>query len=260
MVLQALIFDVDGTLAETERDGHRVAFNQTFAEFGLDWDWSIDLYGELLAVSGGKERIRFYLDRYRSNFQPPTDLDRFVATLHAAKTRHYRELLDRGEIPLRWGVRRLIEEARNEGMRLAIATTSALPNAMALLDRTLDPTWFEVIAAGDIVPAKKPAPDIYHYVLDRLGLTAGECLVFEDTHYGLQAATQAGLNAVVTLNDYTLGQDFSPAALVLDHLGEPDRPFNVKAGNARGATYFDLTLAWHLHSELAGLGGFEPPT
>ena len=250
VMLRALIFDVDGTLAETERDGHRIAFNWSFAEAGLDWNWSSELYGELLAVSGGKERIRYYLDRYRPDFQtslqPPIDLDTFIVNLHAAKTQHYRNLLDRGAIPLRWGVRRLIDEARNGGIRLAIATTSALPNAIALLDRTLDPAWFEVIAAGDIVPKKKPAPDIYYYVLNQMQLAPEECLVFEDSHHGLQAAAQAGLKTIVTYNNYTQTQDFSEAVLVLNHLGEPDRPFTVRAGDAGDCRYFDLALAIRL--------------
>jgi len=252
--LAALIFDVDGTLADTERDGHRIAFNRAFAEAALDWHWSVELYGKLLAISGGKERIRFYLQQYCPDFQPPynptvPEKSEFIADLHAAKTKHYQELLADGAIPLRPGVRRLLDEARTQAVRLAIATTSALPNATALLEQTLDPSWFEVIAAGDLVPAKKPAPDIYEYVLAKMGLTPGECLVFEDSQHGLQAAHQAGLKTVVTVNDYTQGQDFTDAILLLNHLGEPEQPFTVLAGEVPDdASYLDMALVRHLHS------------
>src|SRR5262245_3349551 len=145
-MLEALIFDVDGTLADTERDGHRVAYNAAFAEAGLDWDWTVSLYGELLAVPGGKERIRYYLERCRSDLHPSADLDRSIADLHAIKTRHYTQLLRTGGIPLRPGVDRLLREARAAGMRLAIATTTTPVNVEALIDTTLGPRahdWFE---------------------------------------------------------------------------------------------------------------------
>ena len=244
MALQALIFDVDGTLADTERDGHRVAFNRAFAEAGLDWNWSIELYGELLYVAGGKERIRFYLEKYRPEITMPDD--GFIAELHANKTKHYREILAKGEIPLRPGVKRLIDEARKEGVRLAIATTSALPNAVALLEQTLDPSWFEIIAAGDIVPAKKPAPDIYHYVLKEMNLDAKDCLVIEDSHHGLLASTGASLPTIVTFNDYTQGHDFSGALLVVNHLGEPELPCTVVAGEIGDVNYLTLEILNHL--------------
>jgi len=237
--LSALIFDVDGTLAETERDGHRVAFNRAFADAGLDWDWSSELYGELLSVAGGKERIRYYLQKYLGGEKLPDEL---IVSLHEAKTEHYRELLAEGEIPLRPGVLRLLLDAREEKVRLAIATTSALPNVLALLDQYVDPNWFEVIAAGDIVPKKKPAPDIYQYVLAQMSLDAGNCLVFEDSRHGLQAATQVGLTTVVTINDYTANQDFSKAALVLSDLGEPDQPFTVLKGEVGQRQFLDLDL------------------
>jgi HAD superfamily hydrolase (TIGR01509 family) len=249
--LRALIFDVDGTLADTERDGHRVAFNRAFARSGLNWDWSVELYGELLAIAGGKERIRFYINEYQPDFERPTDLDPFIANLHALKTRYYQQIVAEGAIPLRRGVKRLLQEAREQGMRLAIATTAALPNVTALLEHTLgsdSPSWFEVIAAGDIVPAKKPAPDIYHYVLETMGLEARDCLVFEDSNHGFSASSQAGLKTVVTVNTYTQNQDFSGALLVLTDLGEPDQPFTVLAGDAGDWKYLDMSLVHHLHS------------
>jgi HAD superfamily hydrolase (TIGR01509 family) len=247
--LRALIFDVDGTVADTERDGHRVAFNRAFADAGLDWHWSVPFYGELLAIAGGKERIRHYLQQHQPDFQPPINTDEFVAHLHAAKTQHYRQLAAEGAIPLRPGVKRLLEAARSQGMRLAIATTGAMPNVQALLKHTLgeaSPDWFEVIAAGDVVPAKKPAPDIYLYALKHMGLQAADCLAIEDSQHGLEAARKAGLQVVVTVNDYTQNQDFSEAVLVLNHLGEPEQPFTVLQGDAGDRNYFDLALAQHL--------------
>jgi HAD superfamily hydrolase (TIGR01509 family) len=241
--LQGLIFDVDGTLAETERDGHRVAFNRAFVEMGLNWQWSESLYGKLLHVSGGKERLRYYLQHYQPQFQPTGDLDQFVAAVHKTKTRYFKTLVVQGAIPLRPGVKRLLQEAKMAQMRCAIATTSALPNVLALLSETLGKeslAWFEVIAAGDMVPAKKPAPDIYAYVLEKMQLDPSKCLVFEDSQHGLAAARQVGLPTLVTVNGYTQTQDFQGAALVLNHLGEPNQPFQVLAGEARGRTYVNL--------------------
>ncbi|MGK7928759.1 MAG: HAD family hydrolase [Spirulina sp.] len=241
-MLKALIFDVDGTLAETERDGHRVAFNRAFTEAGLDWNWSRTLYGQLLPVAGGKERIRFYIQYYCQDFNPPDRLDEFIADLHRQKTQHYYDLLRRGELPLRPGVKRLIEEARDRDLRLAIATTSSHPTTIALLQNSLDPDWFEVIAAGDIVPQKKPAADIYLYVLEKLNLDSGECIVFEDSEAGLQAATGANLKTILTANNYTKNQNFAKATLILNSLGEPDRPFLSLRGGVGDRQYVDVDL------------------
>ena len=250
--LKALLFDVDGTLADTERDGHRIAFNQAFADAGLDWDWSVSIYGELLRVTGGKERIKFYLDKYLPDFQPPTGvpLDEYIAGLHQSKTRFYTELLKTGAIPLREGVERLLREARQAGLRLAIATTTTPANVSALLASTLGEegeSMFELIAAGDIVPAKKPASDIYDYALDKMGLRAEECLAIEDSDNGLTSARGAGLETIITVNGYTEAQDFSGAMLVLNKLGEPGDDFKVLSGDANGDSYVSADLLTRLH-------------
>jgi beta-phosphoglucomutase-like phosphatase (HAD superfamily) len=224
---QAIIFDVDGTLAETERDGHRPAFNQAFAECGVDWFWDTALYGQLLAVTGGKERIRHYAERYAPRIAARPDFAALVGTLHAAKTRHYVRRVDAGGLPLRPGVRALIAGARRAGIRLAIATTTSPENVDALLRTSLAPDapdWFAVIGAGDIVPAKKPAPDIYQWVLDRLQLPATACLAIEDSENGLRAARAAGLPTLVTISEYTRGQDFRGAMLIVDDLQQLATP------------------------------------
>lgn len=224
-MLKALLFDVDGTLADTERDGHRPAFNAAFREYGLDWDWDVELYGKLLAVTGGKERMQYYVQEFRPDYTKPADFDALVAELHKAKTRHYTRMLAEGGIPLRPGVKRLLEEARAAGLILAVATTTTPENVTELLRHSLapdGPEWFAVIAAGDIVPAKKPAPDIYVWAMQQLGLHPEECLAFEDSENGIRASLGAGLRTVITVNDYTRDHDFSGALAVLPDLAQTD--------------------------------------
>jgi HAD superfamily hydrolase (TIGR01509 family) len=250
--LQAFLFDVDGTLADTERDGHRVAFNLAFDEYGIGWNWSVETYGKLLAVTGGKERMRYYAEKFLDKDKIPDGLEEKIPELHAAKTRHYTELLSTGAIPLRPGVERLIAEARQRGFRLAIATTTTPENVTALLTHTLGTEsigWFEVIAAGDIVPANKPAPDIYDYALNTMNLSADECIAFEDSANGIKSSAGANLNTIITINDYTKDHDFSDASIVLDQMGEPEQPFSVISGNANNASYLDCDLVIQLHQQ-----------
>jgi HAD superfamily hydrolase (TIGR01509 family) len=222
MRIKAIIFDVDGTLAETE-EGHRQAFNQAFADAGLAWHWDLALYGKLLAVAGGKERIGFYIDDFLSGPARPADRQALVKRLHAAKTLHYTAMVREGRIALRPGIERLIEQAHRDGVKLAIATTTTRENVEALLEAGLGARWatlFEAIGCGDVVPRKKPAPDVYHWVLHALGLSAAECIALEDSQIGLAASLAAGIRTFITLNDYTRQQNFEGAAAVFEDLSD----------------------------------------
>jgi HAD superfamily hydrolase (TIGR01509 family) len=249
--LQAVLLDVDGTLADTE-EIHRQAFNAAFAAAGLDWEWDRALYHDLLAVTGGKERIRYYLQRERPEFALPTDADAFIAGLHRSKTGFYIDALASGRVPLRPGVERLLRDIRATGLRLAIVTTTTPDNITALLEHSFSEAahdWFEVIAAGGVVPSKKPAPDIYHYALAQLDLPAQACIAIEDSLNGLQSARAAGVATLVTVNPYTAHQDFTGAALVLDHLGEPDMPCTVLAGGPQPDGMVDAAFLRRLHAQ-----------
>lgn len=216
----AWIFDVDGTLADTEREGHLPAFNDAFKAVGLDWHWSPELYGTLLAVTGGKERIRFYAQEHDSGFLKRADAAAMIKIIHEQKTSFYVQRVASGQISLRPGILHMLEVGRLAGIRLAIATTTTPENVDALL-RSAMPAgadqWFEVIGAGDVV-SRKPAPDIYHWVLERLGLEPEACLAIEDSENGLRASLAAGLPTLVSVNDYTRGQNFSGALRVVESM------------------------------------------
>lgn len=231
MKLKALIFDVDGTLADTE-DAHRRAFNEAFGHLRLNWHWSRAQYGRLLATSGGKERLTSYLD---SLGLAPTDhqalLNR-IGIIHGIKTNIYSRSVLGGEVPLRDGVARLLEEARTAHVVLAIASTTTYDNIAALLRSNLGSDAIErfaVIGAADAVSRKKPAPDIYEFVLGQLRLTQEDCVAFEDSCNGLKAAKGAGLCTIVTPSRWTRTEDFSVADLVLPCLGCTQRPLTPRA-------------------------------
>lgn len=243
--LQALLFDVDGTMADTEKDGHRVAFNMAFEQEGLGWNWDASLYGDLLAVTGGKERIKYYLEQFNTDFTKPADFDGFVKNLHALKTKFYVQLMEEGKVPLRPGVEALIKEARAAGMRMAVVTTTTPANVTALLDSTLgkgSESWFEVIAAGDIVPVKKPAPDIYNWALEQMNLKAEDTIAFEDSLNGIRSSAAAKIKTIVTINEYTKDCDFSEAIVVLDNMGTEKDAFKVLAGETFGNSFLNLEL------------------
>lgn len=255
MTLEALIFDVDGTLADTEKDGHLAAFNAAFADAGLDWHWDNELYTKLLTVTGGKERMNYYVDKFNTDYVKPDNFDEMVADLHASKTRHYTDIMDQGKVPLRPGVLRLINEAREAGLRIAIATTTTPINVTALLRNAISPeaeSWFEVIGAGNMVENKKPASDIYDYVLKKMNLKPENCLAIEDSENGIRSSRGSNLPTIITLNDYTLDHNFDEALIVLDHMGEPDQPFKVISDTeVNGATYLDVALLKKLHQGIS---------
>jgi len=223
--MPALIFDCDGVLADTERDGHLPAFNAAFAEFGLDIAWDEATYHRKLQIGGGKERIasEFAEDR--------TDL---ITQLHARKTQLFTERVDAGLLPGRPGIRRLIAAVLDLGWTVAVASTSAERSVRAVLEHAVGPELAARchVFAGDIVAHKKPAPDIYLKVLTDLGLDPAESLVVEDSAIGLRAARAAGLTTIVTISSFTAGEDFTGAALVVSHLGDPDNPLEVVAAPA----------------------------
>jgi beta-phosphoglucomutase-like phosphatase (HAD superfamily) len=234
MALEALIFDVDGTLADTE-EAHRQAFNRAFGIHGLDWDWDRARYRALLDVTGGKERLRHHIATLGLSAAARARLDALVGTLHEEKTRQYGAILGQGEVKLRTGVARLLEEAVQAGCKLAIASTTTAANIDALLHSTLGPRgldMFSVIACGDQVRAKKPAPDVYRLALHNLGLHPEHAVAFEDSAHGLHAALGAGLYTVVTPTFWTTHSDFSGASLLLPDLGDPALPLPGEPGTA----------------------------
>ena len=251
MELEALIFDVDGTLANTEKDGHLQAFNIAFEQMGLDWFWSNKLYHQLLSVTGGKERIKFYLETYNKDFHHD-DMDNFIVEIHKQKTINYVELISNGSVPLRVGVKRLIDEAISSDLRLAIATTTTPANVDALITSTLGDDYmsvFEVIGAGDIVEQKKPSADIYNYVLGKMELEPCQALALEDSRNGLLSACSAGIESVLTVNEYTNEHNLEEALVVLDHLGDENNNFSLISGDATDRIIVDIDYLRELHAK-----------
>jgi HAD superfamily hydrolase (TIGR01509 family) len=255
---KALIFDCDGVLADTERDGHLVAFNRMWREQGVDWQWTVPQYIEKLKIGGGKERMASLArdDAFRAVYHVPASEDEWrntVAGWHKRKSEIYQELIASGAVPGRPGVKRLAEEALAKDWTLVVCSTSALASVQAVLTHVMGEdtaSKFAGVLAGDIVKAKKPAPDIYNLATQKLDLDPANCVVVEDSRNGLLAAKAAGMTCIITVNEITRDEGFSEAAIVLSCLGDPGGERAVVIQNrtaARPAGYFtvnDLEMVW----------------
>ncbi|MBC8503878.1 MAG: HAD-IA family hydrolase [Chloroflexi bacterium] len=221
--IKAVFFDQDGVIIDTERDGHRVAFNQTFKDFGYDFEWDVAYYHELLQVAGGKERMKHHLHTKGFGVEiNPEEVDDLIKKMHKHKTAVFVELIESGKLPLRPGVKRLMQEVNNAGLLLGICTTSNERAAQAVVNGMLGEIKFKFVLAGDIVEKKKPDPEIYNLALSKSGFKPEECIVIEDSRNGVLAAHAAGLNIVATTNIYTASENLSDANIITTCLGDAD--------------------------------------
>lgn len=244
--LRALIFDVDGTLADTE-EFHRRAFNATFTAAGLGWWWNRSTYRELLRVAGGRQRMRAFAEREDPATTQRDDFEELLTALHAAKTRRYDASLREEPLPLRPGIARLFDEAAAAHVPLAIATTTTAANLDALLEPPFGRPWrerFAAIVSGSEIQRLKPEPDVYLETLRQLGLDARDCLAFEDSANGIHSAQAAGLAVVATPTWYSLAESLPPTLVTLPHLGDPEQPL---PNGTPGAPCVDLARLreWH---------------
>jgi HAD superfamily hydrolase (TIGR01509 family) len=253
----ALIFDVDGTIADTE-EAHRQAFNEAFCAYGLDWSWPAELYTELLRVTGGKERIASYIGRLRLAPAERKRVTRLVPEIHGTKTRLYKELVELGRVRPRPGVGRLMTEARAAGIQLAIASTTSPDNVEPLITASFGREalrWFSAIVTGDVVPRKKPAPDIYNLALASIRVSPQRAVAIEDSQIGVHAAKAAGLFTVATPSTWTATQDFAAADLVLPSLADPDAPLDAADEWRIGAKYLGLEQLATFHAAAVHVEG-----
>lgn len=220
--IKAVFFDMDGVIIDTERDGHRPAFNLTFKEFGFSDDWSVDYYHELLQIGGGKERMKHHLEtRGFSKPVPPGQVDQLIQDMHKRKTAIFVDLIASGKLPLRAGVHRFMQEAMQARLMLAVCTTANERSVNAVLQNALRDIKFDVVLAGDVVTRKKPDPEVYNLALQKTQLRPEQAFVVEDSRIGVMAAKAAGLKVVVTTNSYTESEDVSAGDIVVTSLGDP---------------------------------------
>ncbi|QQO08102.1 HAD-IA family hydrolase [Breznakiella homolactica] len=224
MKLQALLFDCDGVLAETERDGHRVAYNRAMQDAGISEQWSPEEYAELVRISGGKERLRFFFEKNPEKFPPDIFGRDMIENIYSSKTVIFKEMVQEGLLLPRTGILRLITEAHEKNVLLFVCSTSHRESVETLIRKNYGDTcfgWFAGVFCGDIVARKKPAPDIYILAAEKHSLQPDRCCVIEDSRNGLLAAKNAGMHCVITRSYYTAGEDFSEADLVVSSLGDP---------------------------------------
>ncbi len=227
--MPTLLLDCDGVLADTEQYGHLPAFNQAFEAAGLDAVWTLDEYAELVKIGGGKERLTHYFTQHPEATKG-TPADELAATLHRMKTERYINLIQSGSIPGRRGIRRLVNEAKAKGWTVAVASTSALASVQAVVDSALDPGTIDAIFAGDLVRAKKPAPDIYLLAMEETGADPTQTVVVEDSETGATAAHNAKLPHLVTHSALSAQESFPHASIIVSNLGEPDAPAELRGG------------------------------
>ncbi len=250
MTLKALIFDVDGTVADTE-EVHRQAFNAAFLEMGLWWNWGAGEYMDLLKISGGPDRITHYIERLPADDAEKKRLAGMVPAIHRVKTQLYHELISSGSSQIRRGVLRLMKEARESGVALALAATSSTSNVEALVSASLGREvlgWFGAIASADQVENRKPAPDLYQRVAAQLRISPESCVVIEDSANGVQAAKAAGMVTIATPSRWTATQDFTGADLVLYSLADDDEPLDPVTARKIGAPRLGLEQVRALHA------------
>jgi HAD superfamily hydrolase (TIGR01509 family) len=236
--IKAVFFDQDGVIIDTERDGHRVSFNETFKEFGYDVEWGVDYYHELLQIAGGKERMKHHLNT--QGFGKPVlaeEVDELIKALHKRKTAMFVEMIEGGRLPLRPGIKRFMQEAMKAGLKLGVCTTSNEKAAQAVAYKVLKDINFDFVLAGDVVEKKKPAPDIYLLGLEKAGLKPEEVMVVEDSRNGVLAAKAAGMHVIVTTNHYTEKEDVSDGDIVVTCLGDPDGERGVLVQGGEGLDY-----------------------
>jgi HAD superfamily hydrolase (TIGR01509 family) len=251
--IKALIFDQDGVIIDTERDGHRVAFNKTFKEFGFNVEWDVDYYHELLQIAGGKERMKHHLRTrgFGIEIQPEQE-EELIKRLHKRKTEIFIELIESGQLPPRPGIKRIMGEAMDRGIKMGICTTSNEKAAHAVAYKILEGFTFDFVLAGDVVSKKKPDPEIYLLALQRSGLKPQECIVIEDSRNGVLAAKAAGMHVVATTNYYTEREDLSQADIVVTCLGDPE---GQKGELKRGGVGLDYQGVLYLDQLLKHFGG-----
>ena len=236
--IKAIFFDQDGVIIDTERDGHRVSFNDTFKHFGYDFEWGVDYYHELLQVAGGKERMKHHLHTKGFGKEvDPQDEDELIKAMHKWKTSRFIEMIENGQLPLRPGIHRFMKEATEAGLILGVCTTSNERSARAVAYQILSDINFSFVLAGDVVSKKKPDPEIYLLGLEKSGLSSDEVVVIEDSRNGVLAAKAAGLSVVATTNVYTEKEDLSDAEIIVTCLGDPEGEKGVMTKGGEGMQF-----------------------